>query len=128
MRQGLFAALKETLATLLGIGRTRLALLGNELQEEGQRLLTLLLLGLGALFFVGFSATLLVAWVAALFWQNLALVLGLFFGVSLLVTVVLVLIVAGLVRRRSALFTASLAELETDVATLRAQTRRPADR
>ena len=40
-REGLFAALRNVLATLLAIGKTRAELLVTELEEEKYRLMTL---------------------------------------------------------------------------------------
>ena len=74
---GLFAALKNIVATLLASGRTRLELLANEVAEEKLHLIRLLLLALGMMFFLAMGMLVLLAFLTALFWESRLLVLGL---------------------------------------------------
>jgi uncharacterized membrane protein YqjE len=52
-REGLFSALKNLLATLLAIGKTRAELLVTELEEEKIRLMSLWAKAIGAAFLFG---------------------------------------------------------------------------
>lgn len=117
---GLFAALKGIAATLLASGRTRLELLGNEIEEEKLRAMQLLLLAQGMVFCVGVGVILLVALISILFWDNRLVVLGLF----------ALLFLAGggyfyarfkrATQRPDRVFAASLAELQEDLRQLKA--------
>ena len=73
---GLFAALKGIAATLLASGKTRLELLGNEIEEEKLRAMQLLLMAQGMVFCFGVGVILAVALISVLFWDNRLLVLG----------------------------------------------------
>ena len=73
---GLFAALKNIAATLLAGSKTRLELLGNEIEEEKQRALYLFVMAQAMLFCCGVGVLLAVAFLTALFWDNRLLVLG----------------------------------------------------
>lgn len=119
----LFAALRGLSATLVAIGRTRLELLGTEIQEEKTRLLGALASGVAALFFLGLGIILLVACLAAAFWEQRVAV----FGISALLTLgsgfYLVMQAKRLVSQPRNLFHASLAELDADVAHLRGSAR-----
>ena len=64
---GLFAALKNISVTLLTTGKTRLELLGNELEEEKQRAVRLVLMAQGMVFCFGVGALLFVAFVTPAF-------------------------------------------------------------
>jgi uncharacterized membrane protein YqjE len=115
---GFFSSLKNLLHTLIGIGRTRLALLGTELEEEKIRLASLFAYGVAALFLLGLGLVILVVLVATAFWDNRLLVLGgftlLFLGGGFLC-----LKLAGhALQRDSSLFRASLAELDADLTAL----------
>lgn len=122
--EGLFAALKNLLATLVGIGKTRLELLSVELQEEKVRLLGLLVYALAAVFFGGVAVVLGVIWIAVAFWEQKVVV----FGVFTLLFVALAAILAGLAattaKRGSPVFRTSLAELQSDLLELRGETRK----
>lgn len=115
----LFAALRNLMATLVAIGRTRLQLLGTELQEEKTRLLGALVSGVAALFLLGLGIILLIACLAAAFWEQRVAI----FGFSALITLgggfFLVMQAKKLVVRTTNLFQASLSELDADVARLR---------
>jgi uncharacterized membrane protein YqjE len=118
---GLFASLKGVVATVVEILQTRLALLLNEVAEEKQRLVRLLLLAFGAVFFFVLGVVLLVVLVTALFWESRVAV---FAGFTLFFFGSAVLCVLGLKRaakRRVALFSSSLHALGEDVAALRRQ-------
>ncbi len=118
-RPGLFASVKNTLATLLTIGRTRLELLVVELEEEKLRLMSLWSKAIAAAFLLAVGVIMAVFCLAVVFWEHRVVVFGafavLFIGGALLLI--------GSLRRQAAvpskLFRNSLNELETDVALLR---------
>jgi uncharacterized membrane protein YqjE len=122
-REGLFSGLKNLLATLLAIGKTRAELLVTEIQEEKYRLISLWSKAIGAAFLLALGMIMLVFCLALAFWEQRVLVFGLFAAVFLLGGWILV----GSVRREAAqpskLFHASLSELETDMAQLRRRSR-----
>ncbi len=118
-REGLFVALKNLVATLLAIGKTRAELLVNELEEEKFRLMSLWAKAIGAAWLFVLGIIMVVCCVAAAFWEQRVLVFGLaaalFIGSGILIFISL--------RRQMAqpnkIFRGSLAELEADMAQLR---------
>ncbi len=120
-RAGLFAALKNSAATLIAIGKTRLELLVTELEEEKFRLLSLWSVAIGAAFMLGVGIVLAIFCLALAFWEQRLMILGI--SAALFIGGALYLI--GQLKRRSAepskLFRTSLSELEEDMALLRRQ-------
>ena len=118
-REGLFSALKNLVATLLAIGKTRAELLVTELEEEKYRLMSMWSKAIAAAFLLGMGVLLGVFALAMAFWEQRVLVFGLFATLFIVLAVVLV----GSLKRQAAqppkLFRASLAELEADMAALR---------
>lgn len=120
---GLFQSLRNLLGDLVDVGRTRLALLANEVEEEKIRLVGVLVHSILALACLIIGAVLLVAFLVLLFWEQRLLVMG--------VSCFLFLVAAlGFARRSqmglargSGLFKASLAELGADAASLRSGAR-----
>lgn len=80
---GLFRALKNIAVTLLASGKTRLELLGNEIEAGKLRAIRLLLLAQGMAFCFAFCMLLAVAWMTVLFWDSRVIVLGASTGFSL---------------------------------------------
>lgn len=121
--EGLFAALRKLLAAVVASGRMRLELLGTELQEEKVRLLSLLAMGVGALFLFGLGIVLAIVFLAAVFWEYRVAV----FGISAFLTLGGAFLLLALAKRQatqsSQMFKASLAELDADLARLRGQIR-----
>lgn len=117
--EGLFSALRNLLATLVATGRTRLELLGIEVEEEALRLLGLVARGIAALFLLGLGLILLIACLAAAFWEQRVAI----FGASALFTLgaglYLFLRAKQQASQPSALFRSSIAELDADLARLR---------
>ncbi len=118
-REGLFASLKNLVATLLAIGKTRAELLVNELEEEKFRLMSLWAKAIGAAWLFALGTVMVVCCLAVAFWEQRVLVFGvasvLFLGVGFMVF-------ASLRRQMaqpSKIFRGSLAELEADMAQLR---------
>lgn len=124
-REGLFVALKNLVATLLAIGKTRAELLVNELEEEKFRLMSLWAKAIGAAWLFAIGIVMTVCCIALAFWEQRVLVFGLaavlFVGVGFLVF-------ASLRRQMaqpSKIFRGSLAELEADMAQLRRRKDQP---
>ena len=117
---GLFAALKGIAATLLTTGRTRLELLGNEIEEGKLRALRLLLLAQAMIFCLGVGILLAVAWLALCFWESRLLVMGGFALLFILLGGVFLRAFLNATQRSKPLFASSLAELEEDLRQLKA--------
>jgi uncharacterized membrane protein YqjE len=118
-RGGLFSALKNTLATLIAIGKTRAELLITELEEEKLRLMSLWSKAIGAAFLLALGVVMTVCSLALAFWEHRVFVFALF---AVLFVGGGLLLAASLKRQTeqpSKLFRASLAELEADMAELR---------
>ena len=117
---GLFAALKSVAATLLAAGKTRLELLGNELEEQKILAVRLFLLLQGLVLCLGVTVLLMVALITALFWESRGIVLGSLVCVFSLLCGVLFTIVKRAKRRPEKVFSSSIAELEEDLRQLKA--------
>lgn len=122
-REGLFAALKNIVATLLSIGRTRAELLAVEIEEEKYRLIALWAKALGAAFLIALGVIMTVFSLALAFWEQRVLVFAFFAVLFLLGAAFLVVSLRQQARAPSRLFRSSLAELEADVAELRGRPR-----
>ncbi len=117
---GLFAALKNVSATLLASIRTRLELLGNEIQEEKVRIVQVLVMALCLAFCLGVGVLVLILFLTAVFWENRILVLGISCGALLAVGILLAIAVKQALSRPKRIFDASLSELEEDLQQLKA--------
>lgn len=118
-REGLFSALKNTIATLIAIVKTRAELLVTELEEEKLRLLSLCAKALGAAFFLALGIILAVICVAVAFWEQRVLVFALLSASFVAGGFLLIASLRRDAAKGSRLFHASLAELESDMAQLR---------
>lgn len=99
----------------MAIVRTRLELLATELAEEKERLLTQMVLGLAALFFIGLGIVLAALFLTVALWDShrllvLAVLAALFLGLG----IAALFAAAKFARTQSRLFSASLAELSKD--------------
>ena len=121
-RAGVLGAVRNGVATLLTIGRTRLELLGNEIAEEKLRVAHATAYLLLAAFSLAIAALVGVGLLVAIFWEARVLVL------AMATVVFLVLGVYSLVSAKKAvarpndadkLFASSLTELEEDVRQLK---------
>lgn len=117
--EGFFVGLKNLLATLVDIARTRLELLGNEVEEETIRILGAIAKGVGALFLLGLGIVLLVATAAAAWWEHRVAIFGISTLVAVGVGILLLVQVKKAFSQPSALFRGSVAELKTDLERLR---------
>lgn len=119
---GLFASLPRLGGALLEILRTRVEIVGTELEEERERLRELLLYGFWALFFSAMSlafASLFV--VFALDGRARLHALAGFAALYLLLGLVALLQMRRSQRERAHLFAATVAELQKDCAALRCE-------
>ena len=117
---GLFAALKNIAATLLASGKTRLELLGNEIEEEKLRAIQLLLMAQAMVFCFGVGAVLAVALLAALFWDSRFLLLSASVAFFLILGGIFYMSFKRATHRPDRVFSASIAELQEDIRELKA--------
>ena len=118
-REGLFSALKNLLATLLSVGKTRAELLVTEIEEEKLRLMSLWAKAIGAAFLLAMGLIMLVACVAMAFWEQRVWVFGLFAALFVMLGLGLVGSLRHAAQKPSKLFQGSLSELEADLAALK---------
>lgn len=113
--EGLLQSLRNLAATATAMVRTRLELLGLELQEERVRLTRLALLGLMALFFAALGIVMLTFFIVVLFWDSHRLLtVGVLTLLYLGLGAGLALLARKEVQNRPKLFAASVAELAKD--------------
>lgn len=124
-REGLFAALKNIIATFVAIGKTRAELLVTELEEEKIRLMSLWSKAIGAAFLLAVGVIMAVFCLALLFWEQRVLVFGLFAVLFIGGGLLLVSSLRSQAARPSALLRASLSELEADIEQLRRYVKKP---
>jgi len=118
-REGLFASLKNLVATLLAIGKTRAELLVTELEEEKFRLISLWARAIGAAFLLALGVVMLVCCIALAFWEQRVVVFGVFAALFVTGGLFLVRSLQRQASQPSKMFKASLSELEADMAQLR---------
>ena len=118
-REGLFASLKNLIATLLAIGKTRAELLVTELEEEKFRLISLWARAIGAAFLLALGVVMLVCCIALAFWEQRIVVFGVFAALFVAGGLLLVRSLQRQASQPSKMFKASLSELEADMAQLR---------
>ncbi len=123
-REGLFSSLKNLLATVLTIGRTRAELLVVEIEEEKYRLIAMWAKAIGAAFMIALGVIMAVFSLALAFWEQRVLLFGLFAALFFSVAAVLVVGLRKQASEPSRLFRASLNELDTDLAELRGRPRK----
>ena len=124
-REGLFSALKNLVATLLAIGKTRAELLVTELEEEKFRLMSLWAKAIGAAFLLALGVVMLVCCIALAFWEQGVIVFGIFAALFVGGGLVLASSLKRQASQPSKMFKASLSELEADMAQLRRSRNKP---
>nr|WP_228384623.1 phage holin family protein [Rhodocyclus gracilis] len=120
---GLLGSAHRLASTALASVRTRLELLGNELEEEKLRLIRVALLGQALMLCAGIAVVLGFAALATLYWEQRLLVLT---AGALLFLVLAGLFYAAVQRallRPQPMFASSLNELEEDIRQLKAAMR-----
>jgi uncharacterized membrane protein YqjE len=116
---GVFASLRHTLATLLALAHTRLDLAVTELEEQRERLLSLLLWGVGAVVLSAAAFLLCGLALVAVFWDtHRLLVAGLIGAASLTAAAVAIIGFRARAKARPRLLQSTLAELARDRETL----------
>ncbi|UCV28665.1 phage holin family protein [Ferribacterium limneticum] len=118
-REGLFSALKNIVATLIAIGKTRAELLVTELEEEKFRLMSLWAKAIGAAFLLALGVVMVVCCVALAFWEQRVVVFGIFAVLFIGGGAILVGSLKRQASQPSKMFKSSLSELEADMAQLR---------
>lgn len=116
---GLYAALKALFASLVITARLRLELLVTEAEEEKLRLVDLLVSALASVFLLAFGIVLLILCLAVLFWEQRVWVLGLSAGMTLAAGTFFALHLYCRLKQPTALFRASIRELDKDIEALR---------
>lgn len=113
--QGLFASVRQLLATVVETGQVRLSLLSNEIEQEKLRLYdSLLWIGVG-LGLLGLGAQLLIAFIVVLFWDtDRLLILGALALVLLLGGGALLSTTRARLRKPGGLFNSTVEELRRD--------------
>lgn len=113
--KGLFDSLKGLAASLLGIAHTRLDLLSLDMEENRERLTSLLVTTLVALFCLGVGVVLMTIFFVVAFWDsNRLLVLGGLAGIFLAGGTTAGWLALYKLKNKPKLFSASLAELSKD--------------
>ena len=118
---GLFASLRQTLATLIALGRTRLELVSVEIEEQIEFAAGVLLWSIAAIFFGSLAVLVLALTIVIAFWDtHRLLVAGLVTGALAAIAAIAVLVVRARIARRPRLLSATLGELKRDAASLEA--------
>lgn len=113
--EGLFLSLKNLTATLVAIVKTRLELLGTDLEEGRERLISLLVMGFVSLFCLCFGLVLLAILIVVIFWDTHRLIaLGLLTGSFLVTGAILLQLTLRELKTMPRMFEASLSELSKD--------------
>lgn len=113
--KGLLESLTNLAATLVAIAHTRLDLLSADLEEDRERLMSLLVLTLVALFCLGVGVVLATILLVVAFWDTQRLlVLGLLAGLFLAGGIAAWLFVMHKIKTKPRIFAASLSELFKD--------------
>ena len=112
---GLLAATRNSAATLLATGRTRLELLANEISEEKLRAVHLLLLSQVAAFCLMVATILAIGLLLVLFWDNRLAILGGLTAFFLAGSCLAYLALRRTMTRSNRLFAASISELGKDL-------------
>ncbi len=116
---GLLAATRNSAATLLASGRTRLELLGNEIREEKLRAVHLLLLSQAVAFCLMISLILAIALLVVVFRDSRVFVLGGFTALFALIGSFAYIALRRAMRRGQSIFATSIAQLGEDLQQLR---------
>lgn len=119
-RPRLYASVKGLLGTTLTLLQTRAQLFVTELEEERQRLLSLMLWGAVATVALGVGLVFVAIFLTVLFWDtHRLLVLGIFSALFLGMGLIAAYLAWKLGTSPSGLFAASMTELSRDRAALR---------
>lgn len=113
--KGLLASLTTLASTLVAILHTRLELLSTDIEETQAQVISLLLLVLTGMFFIGVGVVLASILLIVAFWEtDRLLVLGLLTGCFLVAGLAAGAVAVHRARNKPRAFAASLAELSKD--------------
>jgi len=113
--KGLFESLSMFGATLVAIVHTRLELLSLDLEEERERLFSILLTTLIAVFLLGIGVVLSAILLVVIFWEtHRFLVLSILMVFFLLVGTAIGALALHKIRSKPRIFSSSLSELQKD--------------
>jgi len=117
---GIIASLRNLAATSVGIARTRLQLLANDLEEQRVRVLQLVVLGAIALFCGAVAVLLASAWIVVALWDQYRLwTLAVLTGLYAAGCMTALAVMKSKAAERPEVFSASLGELRRDEEMLR---------
>ena len=113
--QGLFESIKALTSTLVAIVHTRLELLSTDLEEDRERLMSLVILSLIALFSILIAVVLATITLIVAFWDSYrVLALASVSGVFIIVSIATWLAAMRQAKKKPKMFVASLLELIKD--------------
>lgn len=113
--KGLFESITALTSTLVGIVHTRLELLSTDLEEDRERMMSLVMLSLIALFSLMIAVVLITITIVVAFWDSYrVLALASIAGVFLIVGVATWLAAIHKAKNKPKMFVASLLELIKD--------------
>jgi uncharacterized membrane protein YqjE len=113
--KGLLVSLASLASTLVAILHTRLELLSNDLEDTQAQVISLLVLVLSAMFFIGVGLVLVTILLVIAFWDtDRLLVLGSLAGAFLAAGLIAGAVAMHQARNKPRAFSASLAELYKD--------------
>jgi uncharacterized membrane protein YqjE len=112
---GFLDSLRRLGAVLVAILHTRAELLAREFERERMRITRLLILGVGALFFLGLGALTFTVFIIVLFWDSQRLLaIGLLTLVYFGIAAGLLIYAKGIAAQAARPFAATVAELKKD--------------
>ena len=112
---GLLGSIKKLATTLVGVLQTRLEIFSTELEEAKLQIGQLLMLGLAAVFCLGFGVVLFTIFLVVLFWDSYRLpVLGVMSGFFLVLGIFAALAMRAKSAENTKMFSSTLAELSKD--------------
>jgi uncharacterized membrane protein YqjE len=120
---GAWSAAKAKAVRLLAIGKTRLELLGNELEAGRQSAMRQLMLTMAVMFCVGLGVVLTILALTLHFWEQRLLVVGLAGALIWTLALYFYFVLRRGEEKTEPLFSASLEELQEDLRQLKAATR-----
>jgi uncharacterized membrane protein YqjE len=120
---GAWSAAKAKAVTLLAVGKTRLELLGNELEAGRQSAMQQLMHALAMMFCIGLGVVLTIVALTLHFWEQRLVVLGLAGGLIWALALYFFFALRRNREKTEPLFSASLEELQEDLRQLKAATR-----
>lgn len=114
-QENLLSSIKNLASTGASIAQTRLELLSVDVQIARNKLISLLVMIVSALFFLFFGLVMLALFIVIYSWEtDRMMALGLLTGAFLSVGLILVLLIAQSLRTMPRLFEASITELAKD--------------